>query len=413
MALYHGSQFFVSDQKQDSKIHPISRGIKQGCPLSPYLFVIVLSALTHDLHELFYTFFQYHPWTFSSTVPFPDIEYADDTVLMARSHETLMRLLHLLQHLAARIGLLLNGSKCQLLSIHSTLPISLSTTVTSDQPCQCPHCSPFLGTDLSYHSLDEPLTPLTSAKYLGSFITPTSSSNPDIQYRCSQASQAFKCLDPFFRHTLISPKRKLQVYSQIVQSILLHGSESQIYSPAQSTRLESLHYKALRQIFQIKSPYCHRVLNPTEAPCSNDFLLSLAYPVLPSLVPPSIKISDKRIKYLGHILRHPDSLEHKITFNPSMSLRSINSLFRRGAPRAHWPELALSEATFKLQIFRTNAPNPGEFTHPYYTHFTIAELKSYSSTSMKNWYNTTHQLHTILPVATDRELWLHLTPKMK
>ena len=63
------------------------------------------------------------------------------------------------------------------------------------------------------------------AEYLGSFITPSSSSNSDVSFRCPQASHAFKCLDPFFRHTLISPL-KLQV-SQIIQSILLHGSESQ------------------------------------------------------------------------------------------------------------------------------------------------------------------------------------------
>lgn len=36
-----------------------------------------------------------------------DLEYADHTILIARAPETLSRLLHLLQHLAARIGLLL------------------------------------------------------------------------------------------------------------------------------------------------------------------------------------------------------------------------------------------------------------------------------------------------------------------
>ena len=33
----------------------------------------------------------------------------------------------------------------------------------------------------------------------------------------------------------------------------LHGSESQVYSLAQITKIDSLHYKALRQIFKIKS----------------------------------------------------------------------------------------------------------------------------------------------------------------
>jgi hypothetical protein len=40
-----------------------------------------------------------------------------------------------------------------------------------------------------------PLPSLPSAKYFGSFITPTFSV-PDVNYRCSQAS-SFKTLDPF------------------------------------------------------------------------------------------------------------------------------------------------------------------------------------------------------------------------
>lgn len=131
-------------------------------------------------------------------------------------------LLHLLQHLAACVGLVLNGSKRQLISIHSDFPVSLSNGVIPESPCDCPFCAPFYGLSASPSSLDLPLTPLSSAKYLGSFIAPTSSSHPDVSFRCSQASHAFKCLGPFFRHTLISPKRTLQVYSQVVQSLLLH-----------------------------------------------------------------------------------------------------------------------------------------------------------------------------------------------
>ena len=69
---------------------------------------------------------------------------------MARSNATLMRLLHLLQHLASRIGLLLNGNTCQLLSIHSTLPVSLSISVTPGTSCDCPYCAPFFGLDSNF-----------------------------------------------------------------------------------------------------------------------------------------------------------------------------------------------------------------------------------------------------------------------
>ena len=178
---------------------------------------------------------------------------------MSRTQETLHRLLHLLQFLALRIGLHLNGDKCQLITIHSTLPISLSNSVTIDQPCSCPFCSTAYDLEPNYDSLATPLSPLTSAKYLGSYLTPPASSIPDVLHRCSQASTAFKQLDPFFRHPLISPRKKLQVYSQIIQAILLHGSDSQVYSLAQIVKIDSLHFKALRQIFQVKSSYYHRV----------------------------------------------------------------------------------------------------------------------------------------------------------
>ena len=213
--------------------------IKQGCPLSPYLFIMVLSALTADLNEIFVTLFHYTPWTFSCLHPSSDIEYADYNVLMARSNETFMRLLHLLQHLASRIGLLLNGNKCQLLSIHSTLPVSLSLAVTPDSSCDCSFCAPFCGLESNPNSpstpLPTPLPPLPSAKYLGSFITPNSSSNSDVSFRCSQASHDFNWLDPFFRHTLIFPRRKLQVYPKLSS---LFSSMAQ--SPKPTHQLQSL-----------------------------------------------------------------------------------------------------------------------------------------------------------------------------
>ena len=178
-------------------------------------------------------------------------------------------------------------------------PGPLSLTANAYSTCDYPHCAPYFGVPPQDSSLDVPFPiAVTSAKYLGSFISPTSSSNPDVNFRCSQASSAFKHLDPFFRHPLIS-RKKLRMYSHIVQSILLHGSESHVYSPAQITKIDSLHYKALRQfLFCIKSPYFHRVLSPSDSPCWNDFLLSVAYPILPTCIPSSMRISDSRLGYL-------------------------------------------------------------------------------------------------------------------
>ena len=257
------------------------------------------------------------------------------------------------------------------------------------------------------------MTPLPSAKYLGSYITPTTSSVPDVIFRCSQASTAFKQLEPFLRHPLISPKHKLRTYSTIVQSILLHGMESQTLSPAQVSKVDSLHYKALRQIFHIKSPYYHRVIQPSDASCSNEYLQSLSYQVLPSVIPNSHRISDLRMKYLGHILRHPLSFEYSLMFNPSGTLRTLSSPYRRGAPRAHWPELALAEAQFKISTRRNSIPPLGSLYHPFYTLFTISDLKALRGANMPNWIFTTLQIQMIFPIAYEREQWSLLYPKKK
>ena len=163
----------------------------------------------------------------------------------------------------------------------------------------------------------------------------------------------------------------------------------------------------------IKSPFYHRVIFPSDSPCSNEYVLSLSYPALSTCIPSSLRISDSRLKCLGHILRHPSSPESVIMFNPSYSLRTISSPFRRGAQRAHWPELSLAEAFHRFTIFNTSAPLLGQANHELYRLFTVVELKNFSAAGMKQWYDTTKFLPVLLPLAETREQWILLTLKMK
>ena len=64
-----------------------------------------------------------------------------------------------------------------------------------------------------------------------------------------------------------------------------HGSESQVYSPAQISKIDSLHFKSLGRFSRLKATIItgyHKVLQPTDSPCSNSFLLSPSYPILPA-----------------------------------------------------------------------------------------------------------------------------------
>ena len=110
---------------------------------------------------------------------------------------------------------------------------------------------------------------------------------------------AFRSLFPVLANPSLPSRRKLQVYAQIVLAILLYGSESQVFTPAQIMRFISLHYKVPRQIFQIKSSYYYRVLHPSQEDCSHEFLLSLAYRHAHRVLIPSQRISVQRLRYFG------------------------------------------------------------------------------------------------------------------
>ena len=61
--------------------------------MSPYLFIIVLSVLFEDLYSHFRSLFQVLPSVLSHDRPITDLEYADDTLLLARTAQALNRLL--------------------------------------------------------------------------------------------------------------------------------------------------------------------------------------------------------------------------------------------------------------------------------------------------------------------------------
>ena len=127
MALFQDCKFFVQDGSFCSETYSQDRGICQGCPLSPYLFIVLLSSVLADVSIQFQNSYGYTPWVHSAAHPLQHLEFADDTALMSRSHTTIHCLLHILQFQASKRGLLLNPDKCQLLRLHTDHDVSLST----------------------------------------------------------------------------------------------------------------------------------------------------------------------------------------------------------------------------------------------------------------------------------------------
>ena len=103
--IYKEPNFYVSLQKTTSDTHAQHSGIRQGCPLSPYLFVMVMSALWTDLHKAIPTASK-------------ELLYADDTLLYSTSPKKLETTLRQVETESHRYGLALNYNKCEFIGIN-------------------------------------------------------------------------------------------------------------------------------------------------------------------------------------------------------------------------------------------------------------------------------------------------------
>ena len=113
-SLYQDPTFYTCSRTGEKAMGGVGSGIRQGCPLSPYLFIMVLTVILADVDlALLSNGTPTNTWSVGK--PIFDLEYADDTLLLALTTTQMQLMLHALEEQADLYGMSLNQTTTELL----------------------------------------------------------------------------------------------------------------------------------------------------------------------------------------------------------------------------------------------------------------------------------------------------------
>jgi Reverse transcriptase (RNA-dependent DNA polymerase) len=181
---------------------PIQRGIRQGCPLSPTLFNLIVNVIAQRIARL-----RLLPDADVCTLPLRCIVYADDIVLLATSHDQMKYLINELRFACHCVQFTIEPDKCQFMMFNST-----SAQRQASPPFTlCARSKPIVE----------------SVVYLGLHLDNTCSSRSMMQHRMQRAQSLYRRACAFAATANIHHVLPLEtVFSATVMSSALYGVEA-------------------------------------------------------------------------------------------------------------------------------------------------------------------------------------------
>ena len=110
-AMYDEPLFRVVTNEEKSEFATQDTGIRQGCPLSPYLFLFGHSTIMNLVDQQEEENLRYFSWVHSANTPLTQLAYADDTLVIEKTASTASLILQTIEEVAAQFNLRLNRGK--------------------------------------------------------------------------------------------------------------------------------------------------------------------------------------------------------------------------------------------------------------------------------------------------------------
>lgn len=267
-----------------------TRGVKQGCPISPYLFVIVLNFAIKRVCDRLHI----DPNLSDLKLPFL-LAYADDIVLIGESLDSLSSLLTELEKELLGIGLTLNDEKCKIL---------LRDPLQRLPPLQ------------DYANIaNKRIKVVHVLRYLGVYVSSDLNRRCTVAYRIQSAYKIFYALSRFFIENRLPIETSIRLYHSIIIPHVLHGLKVATLTKQNRVSLRNMErYMVLR--------LCNLSRNPPASRNVNAILRGRSI-IRHGRV--------QRLRYWGHIRRRPAAhvLRRALQF-------SLPGKFKRGRPCFTW-----------------------------------------------------------------------------
>ena len=251
----------------------VQTGVRQGCLLSPVIFLMVVDWIMRQCTTGYRTGIQ---WTFTKQLE--DLDFADDVTLLSHRKKDAQEKLSRMAEEAKKTGLNINIGKTEVMRINNR----------QQDPIQ-----------LQQDNIKE----VDKFVYLGSVVSKNGGTDEDIKSRINKARHAFTTLKPIWRSTALSISNKFRIFNTNVKSVLLYGSETWRVTKGCTHKLQTFINKCLRSILHIRWP----------EKISNEDLWSRT-----NQTSIEIEIRKRKWSWIGHTLRKPvsNTTRQALDWNP-------------------------------------------------------------------------------------------------
>ena len=202
----------------------VKSGVRQGCVMSPLLFILAIDWVMKSTHSSNNTGIG---WTLFTSLE--DLDYADDLALLSHLEKHMQSKTSKLQSNAEKNGLKINTKKTEVMSLNTKQPARIQVD----------------GNNLSN---------TTTFTYLSSIVTSDGGADKDIKARLSKARGAVISFKNIWKTNDISRWTKIRIYNSCVLSVLLYGAECWRMTEGDICRLSSFRNGCLREIMRIFWP---------------------------------------------------------------------------------------------------------------------------------------------------------------